>query len=76
MHGNVWQWVADPYEVFYDGAPSDGSVRQSSNASRRVVRGGSFFSWPKHLRSANRYHYSTVDRQNDLGFHVARTLTP
>jgi formylglycine-generating enzyme required for sulfatase activity len=26
MHGNVWQWVEDPYHDSYDGARSDDSV--------------------------------------------------
>ena len=77
MHGNVWQWVEDPYHDSYAGAPSDGSVwDQGADANRRVVRGGSRGNIPRYLRSAVRDGYAALNRYNDLGFRVGRTLTP
>ena len=77
MHGNVWQWVEDPYHDSYAGAPSDGSVwDQGADANRRVVRGGSRGNIPRYLRSAVRDGYAALNRYNDLGFRVRRTLTP
>ena len=77
MHGNVWEWVEDPWHDDYRGAPIDGSAwTEGGEASRRVVRGGSWNIDPEVLRSANRIGYSTDDRNNDLGFRVGRTLTP
>ena len=42
---------------------------------RRVVRGGSWNTNPDNLRSANRNRNNTDNRNNNLGFRVARTLS-
>jgi formylglycine-generating enzyme required for sulfatase activity len=77
MHGNVWQWVEDPYHDSYDGAPSDGSVwEQGGDAGRRVLRGSAWNGKPSYLRSASRSWFSAGGRFTDSGFRVARTLTP
>ena len=76
VHGNVWEWTEDCYNDSYHGAPSDGSAWGSGNCSRRVVRGGSWDDSTWILRSAKRYWDSTGIRNYDLGFRVARTLTP
>ena len=77
MHGNVWEWVEDPWHESYDGAPKDGTVWiEDGDAGRRVVRGGSWIDYPEILRSAVRVGYSTDYRNYDLGFRVGRTLTP
>ena len=44
MHGNVREWVQDCWNGSYQGAPADGSAWESSNCSRRVLRGGSWLS--------------------------------
>jgi formylglycine-generating enzyme required for sulfatase activity len=76
MAGNVWQRVQDCYHDNYNGAPHDDLAWTSGDCSRRVVRGGSWFSVPGNLRSARRSWYSSVNRFNDSGFRVARTLLP
>lgn len=75
MVGNVWQWVQDCYQSGYLGAPNDGTARTDANCNLRSVRGGSWISDPRVLRSANRFWYSPDNRNNILGFRVARTLS-
>jgi formylglycine-generating enzyme required for sulfatase activity len=78
MHGNVMEWVEDPWHDSYEDAPVDGTAwRQGGRfASEPVVRGGSWAFDPQNLRSASRYGFPSVDRHNDLGFRLARTLNP
>jgi formylglycine-generating enzyme required for sulfatase activity len=77
MHGNVYEWVEDPWHHSYEDAPVDGSPwLQGGDASTRVVRGGSWSSYPQGLRAAFRYWVSSGDRGLDIGFRVARTLNP
>ena len=76
MHGNVWEWVEDCWNDSYSGAPSDGSAWLRGNCERRVVRGGSWYYFPRTLRSAIRDWNTSGLRNNIVGFRVARTLTP
>ena len=74
MMGNVWEWVQDCYVDSYAGAPSDGSAVQRSNCEKRVIRGGSWGSFPRVVRSARRSANAPTYRLSGLGFRVARTL--
>ncbi len=74
MVGNVWEWTEDCWNPNYKGAPVDGLAWTSGDCNIRVVRGGSWVSLP--VRSAARSRGYTGDRSLDLGFRVARTLTP
>ena len=74
MHGNVWEWVEDCWNVSYEGAPADGSAWESGDCSARVLRGGSWDYSPRKLRSAFRFLSSTVSRYDYLGFRVARSF--
>jgi formylglycine-generating enzyme required for sulfatase activity len=76
MHGNVMQWTQDCWNGNYHSAPPDGSAWVTGDCASRVVRGGSWNIDPWFLRAARRLRGSTELRGNDLGFRVARTLTP
>ena len=76
MHGNVWQWVQDCYNDIDENAPKEGAAAPEQASCRRVVRGGSWNSYPQILRSAYRNGNTTVIRKYNLGFRVGRTLSP
>ena len=76
MLGNVWEWVEDCWNDSYAGAPAGRRAWESGNCSRRVLRGGSWFSIPNFLRSASRLGFETGNRSYNFGFRVARTLAP
>ena len=76
VHGNVWEWTEDCWNGSNTDNPGDGSARTVGDCGRRVVRGGSWDSGPRGLRSAFRLGGTADDRFDLLGFRVARTLNP
>ena len=70
MYGNVWEWVEDSYKKILKGGkdPFNGSDQKV------VCRGGSWYSYAKHLRSANRDQGLPWDRNYWTGFRLVRTL--
>jgi len=76
MAGNVWQWVQDCYRDQYDGAATDSSAWITGNCNHRVVRGGSWGTYPQYLRSASRDWFAADDRDFHVGFRLGRAFAP
>ncbi len=75
--GNVWEWQEDCWHKTYEGAPSNGSAWiGSGRCSQRILRGGSWISTPRYVRSGNRSKFNLDARVYRNGFRVARSLEP
>ena len=76
MAGNVWQWTEDCWNESYHNGPRDEQAVTAGECGRRVLRGGSWNFNPWDVRAAARVRYYSGLRYYNLGFRVARTLTP
>jgi formylglycine-generating enzyme required for sulfatase activity len=77
MIGNVWEWVQDCVHNDYNAAPSDGSAwTGGGDCESRVARGGAWNVVPASVRSSSRLLITSGSVYFNLGFRVARSLTP
>jgi formylglycine-generating enzyme required for sulfatase activity len=74
VSGNVWEWVEDCWHDKYASAPVNGEVWTHSNQGSHVLRGASWCSKPRELRSARRGRGNSDSRFDSYGFRVARTI--
>lgn len=72
VSGNTWDWVEDCYHDSYDNAPTDSSAWLTGDCAHRVLRGGSWGSQPRNVRSAARWKLPIATREPYYGFRVAR----
>jgi len=78
IHGNVFEWCLDDWHGSYEGAPVDGSAWRDGaegNVSKggvrdKLLRGGSWYSYPRDCRSACRFDIQPVDAGYVVGFRV------
>jgi sulfatase modifying factor 1 len=75
MIGNLAEWIEDCSTPSYASMQSDGTP-QAGDCSKRMVRGGSWGTQPRQLRSAERIRYSPTDVDDSIGVRVAKTLAP
>jgi formylglycine-generating enzyme required for sulfatase activity len=74
-NGNAKEWVEDCWNPNHEGAPNNGNARTDSTCTERIIRGGSWRSFSRALRSAYRLRERTNARDATHGFRVARTLS-
>jgi len=70
--GNVWEWTCSAYAKDYDG--SEAKCANKGTTGYLVLRGGAWGDSPAWVRSASRYRGHPTNRDDDLGFRLARSL--
>ena len=65
MHGNVWELVEDRYGNYSSSYVVD--PKGFTSGPVRVIRGGSWYSSARTVRSANRYRWGPGGRAYDVG---------
>jgi formylglycine-generating enzyme required for sulfatase activity len=68
MAGNAWEWVSDWYdEAYYASSPGENPLGPDTG-DYKAVRGGSWYTRSRGVRTANRYRSKPDPRYDLLGF--------
>ncbi|MEY4176817.1 MAG: putative serine protease HhoA precursor [Planctomycetota bacterium] len=70
MHGNVWEWCGDWYDDQFYANSAMADPENLKEATTRVLRGGSWGSYARVSRSADRVRYTPAYRNFDCGLRV------
>jgi formylglycine-generating enzyme required for sulfatase activity len=73
MIGNLGEWIEDCSTQSYASIRPDGTAA-AGDCSKRMVRGGSWGTMPRQLRSAERIRYEPTAVDDSIGIRVAKTL--
>lgn len=70
MHGNVWEWCNDTYKHAYSTFSEINPRGAAVIGDEKVLRGGSWKSYPKDARSTTRYNRSKAAKDTTIGFRI------
>lgn len=74
MNGNAWEWVGDCWTAHHVATPVNGAARMDGNCKEPVIRGGSWYYFPKLSRSAYRYKNGINVFSYNISFRVLREM--
>ncbi len=74
MHGNVWEWCQDGWQANLGKQAVTNPVQPVNDSPGRVVRGGSWRSDGRSVRSASRYWFDADYRFYSLGLRLSLGL--